>query len=148
SLRRFGNVACRNLERPMSEAGQTRSFSDVGSMSGLPDSGHGWAIKRPSLTPLADLGRQAPLHRLRAGGSGASVKNINVARYLGEQLPRSLICPSEGLSTGGNGSRFPSSRPRRQSDLIVLGARISTGSLRADPSESTAHQPKELRWSL
>jgi len=68
---------------------------------------------RPSLTPLADLGRsarRAPLHGLRAAGSGALVKNINVARYLGEQLPRSLICPKRS-STGGNGSRFPSCRP-------------------------------------
>jgi hypothetical protein len=24
--------------------GHTRSFGDVGSMSGLPESGHGWAI--------------------------------------------------------------------------------------------------------
>jgi hypothetical protein len=69
-----------------------------GSMSGSPKSGHDWGIydTHPSLTPLTDLGRlprQAPLHRLRAAGSGASVKNINVARYLGEQLPRSLICP-------------------------------------------------------
>jgi hypothetical protein len=28
----------------MSEWGQTRSFGDVGSMSGLPESGHDWAI--------------------------------------------------------------------------------------------------------
>jgi hypothetical protein len=28
----------------MSLVGQTRSFGDVGSMSGLPESGHGWAI--------------------------------------------------------------------------------------------------------
>jgi hypothetical protein len=27
-----------------SAVGQTRSFGDVGSMSGLPESGHGWAI--------------------------------------------------------------------------------------------------------
>ena len=29
---------------PMPQLGQTRSFGDVGSMSGLPASGHGWAI--------------------------------------------------------------------------------------------------------
>ena len=29
----------------MSESGQTRSFGDDGSMSGLPESGHGWAIR-------------------------------------------------------------------------------------------------------
>src|ERR1700730_4261555 len=28
----------------MPQLGQTRSFGDVGSMSGLPESGHGWAI--------------------------------------------------------------------------------------------------------
>jgi hypothetical protein len=28
----------------MSQMGQTQSFGDVGSMSGLPESGHGWAI--------------------------------------------------------------------------------------------------------
>src|SRR6516225_6519868 len=39
--------------------GQTRSFGDVGSMSGLPESGHGWAIHeyrpliRPSCLPFA-----------------------------------------------------------------------------------------------
>src|SRR5262245_66625733 len=33
-----------------SATGQTRSFGDVGSMSGLPESGHGWAIYE--YTPL------------------------------------------------------------------------------------------------
>jgi hypothetical protein len=28
----------------MSALGHDRSFGDVGSMSGLPESGHGWAI--------------------------------------------------------------------------------------------------------
>jgi hypothetical protein len=28
----------------MSVVGETRSLGDVGSMSGLPESGHGWAI--------------------------------------------------------------------------------------------------------
>jgi hypothetical protein len=28
----------------MSSLGQTRSFYDIGSMSGLPECGHGWAI--------------------------------------------------------------------------------------------------------
>src|SRR6516164_7577203 len=44
------------LARQMSASGQTRSFGDVGSMSGLPESGHGWAIMgtRPNTT-LADL---------------------------------------------------------------------------------------------
>jgi hypothetical protein len=32
---------------------QTRSFGDVGSMSGLPESGHGWAIYE--YTPLGIL---------------------------------------------------------------------------------------------
>jgi hypothetical protein len=43
----------------MSVQGQTRSFGFVGSMSGLPESGHGWAIyePRPSiLTALSALG--------------------------------------------------------------------------------------------
>jgi hypothetical protein len=64
------------------------------------------------------------------------------------RLRARAFAQSEGLSTGGNGSGFPSSRPKRQSDLIVFGARISTGSLSADPSEATARQPMELRWSL
>jgi len=33
-----------NPDPRMSLVGQTRSFGDVGSMSGLPESGHGWAI--------------------------------------------------------------------------------------------------------
>ena len=37
-------LRCESLEPRMSQRGQTRSFGDVGSMSGLPDSGHGWAI--------------------------------------------------------------------------------------------------------
>jgi hypothetical protein len=32
------------IDRRMAEMGQTQSFGDVGSMSGLPESGHGWAI--------------------------------------------------------------------------------------------------------
>jgi len=35
---------CEISTRPMSLVGQTRSFGDVGSMSGLPESGHGSAI--------------------------------------------------------------------------------------------------------
>jgi hypothetical protein len=30
--------------RPMAAVGQTRSFGEVGSMSGLPESGQDWAI--------------------------------------------------------------------------------------------------------
>src|SRR5262245_62263544 len=38
----------RNNERRLtSESGQTQSFGDVGSMSGLPENGHGWAIYEP-----------------------------------------------------------------------------------------------------
>jgi hypothetical protein len=37
-------LRCESLEPPMSQLGQTRSFGFVGSMSGLPESGHGWAI--------------------------------------------------------------------------------------------------------
>jgi hypothetical protein len=37
-------LRCESLEPRMSQRGQTRSFGDVGSMSGLPESGHGWAI--------------------------------------------------------------------------------------------------------
>jgi hypothetical protein len=32
----------------MSEMGQARSFGDVGSMSGLPQSGRGWSDGHPS----------------------------------------------------------------------------------------------------
>ncbi len=34
--------------------GQTRSFGDVGSMSGLPGSGHGWAIYEPAVGERAE----------------------------------------------------------------------------------------------
>ena len=33
-------LRCESLEPPMSQMGHTRSFGDVGSMSGLPESGH------------------------------------------------------------------------------------------------------------
>ena len=51
--------------------GQTRSFGDVGSMSGLPESGHGWAI-------YEDGGRGAegvepPSHWAASGGTVVSV---------------------------------------------------------------------------
>jgi hypothetical protein len=36
---------------PYFRLGQTRSFGDVGSMSGLPESGHGWALH--AYTPSA-----------------------------------------------------------------------------------------------
>jgi hypothetical protein len=42
----------------MSQLGQTRSFGDVGSMSGLPESGHGWAIHE--YTPWERKGRPRP----------------------------------------------------------------------------------------
>jgi hypothetical protein len=41
---RSAAVALRDFEPLMTEMGQIRSFGDVGSMSGLPESGHGWAI--------------------------------------------------------------------------------------------------------
>jgi hypothetical protein len=34
--------------------GQTRSFGDVRSMSGLPESGHGWAIYEPAVGERAE----------------------------------------------------------------------------------------------
>jgi len=34
---------------PKTAWGQTRSFGDGGSMSGLPESGHGWAIYEPAV---------------------------------------------------------------------------------------------------
>ena len=51
-------------------------------MSGLPKSGHDWAITRPTLTPLADLGRsagQAPLHGLHALGIAAADDDAEIA---------------------------------------------------------------------
>src|SRR5262249_51940573 len=74
----------------MSGWGQTQSFGHVGPMSGLPKSGHDWAMStRPSLTPLADLGRsarQAPLHRLHAAGIAAAGDDAEVAAGLPECL--------------------------------------------------------------
>ena len=61
---------------------QTRPRGHVGSMSGLPKSGHDWAITRPTLTPLADLGRsagQAPLHGLHALGIAAADDDAEIA---------------------------------------------------------------------
>ena len=60
-------------------------------MSGLPKSGHDWAIygTRPSLTPLADLGRsagQAPLRRLHAAGIAAANDDAEVGARLRERL--------------------------------------------------------------
>jgi hypothetical protein len=37
----------------MSQMGHNRSFGDVGSMSGLPESGHGWATMNYDSTPAA-----------------------------------------------------------------------------------------------
>jgi hypothetical protein len=51
-------LRCESLEPPMSQL-ETRSFGDVGSMSGLLKSGHGWAIVHalaatdPSLSELS-----------------------------------------------------------------------------------------------
>jgi hypothetical protein len=47
----------------MSQMGQTRSFGDVGSMSCLPESGHGWAIYE--YTPYVHV-RYLPCARPRA----------------------------------------------------------------------------------
>ena len=56
-------------------------------MPGLPKSGHDWAIMstRPSLTPLADVGRsagQAPLHGVRPAGVGAADDNVEIGTRL------------------------------------------------------------------
>jgi hypothetical protein len=45
----------------MSGSGHTRSFGDVGLVSGLPESGHGWTIKEytpecPSIPKFANEG--------------------------------------------------------------------------------------------
>jgi hypothetical protein len=64
-------------------------------MSGLPKSGHDWAIYEhtPEL-PLADLGRsagQAPLHRLHAAGIAAGGDDAEFGARLFEAL-----CVGEG----------------------------------------------------
>jgi hypothetical protein len=42
ALRLFGETAAlRDFDPAYARLGQTRSFGDVGSMSGLPESGHG-----------------------------------------------------------------------------------------------------------
>src|SRR5215831_21413643 len=113
---------------PKAASGRTRSFGHVGSMSGLPKSGHDWAMNtRPSLTPLADLGRsagQAPLHRLHAAGIAAGGDDaklgarlferaridvglggglLDVARMLGATCKRVL-------EEAGHGQRLPQTR--------------------------------------
>jgi hypothetical protein len=57
-------------------------------MSGLPESGHDWAIYEytPELTPLADLGAQAPLHGLHAAGIAAASDDAEVGARLPERL--------------------------------------------------------------
>jgi hypothetical protein len=39
------------LDAPMSDSGQSRSFGDIGSMSGLLESGRGWAIFEYASSP-------------------------------------------------------------------------------------------------
>src|SRR5262249_1185834 len=82
---------CRTNWPTTAAPGQTRSFGDVGSMSGLPKSGRDWRFMstRPSLTPLADLGRsagQAPLHCLHAAGIATAGDDAEVAAGLPECL--------------------------------------------------------------
>jgi hypothetical protein len=56
-----------------SVVGQTRSYGDVGSMSGLPESGHDWAIYE--YTPLEEQGtsrtRVRPAEELTSGTKSA-----------------------------------------------------------------------------
>jgi hypothetical protein len=42
------------IDRRMAEMGQTRSCGPGGSMSGLPESGHGWAIYEPAVGERAE----------------------------------------------------------------------------------------------
>ena len=56
----------------MSESGQTRPFGDAGSMSGLPESGHGWAIYE-----------YMPPANIRAVARSRSLTNLMVDRQFG-----------------------------------------------------------------
>ena len=54
-LRGHGTVLAQSCcNAAMSASGQTRSFGDVGPVSGLPESGHGWAIYEPAVGGRAE----------------------------------------------------------------------------------------------
>jgi cold shock protein len=76
----------------MSESGQTRLFNDVGSMSGLPESGHGWRFMSTCPRQLSSRHQQLParldlirLHLPRLADAGAS--RFNTDRGFGFILP-------------------------------------------------------------
>jgi len=60
----------------MSLVGQTRSFGDVGLMSGLPESGHGWAIYEYAPGDRVDRGRRG----LTSPGSVVGARSIDRSR--------------------------------------------------------------------
>ena len=82
--------ASQQVRLPMSQMGQTRTFGDVGSMSGLPESGHGWAIyeythhERPAGAASGARGH------LGGGDGGISGKLASVAGFsprVGQEAP-------------------------------------------------------------
>ena len=110
----------------MSGWGQIRSFGFVGLMSGLPESGHGWAIYEPLLVAviLTDkLRMHRPLRRRRAGldsivlpvrvfpvGSrGSTITWPPRGRRDGDPL----VVSGQGVSVGGGGCTAPLSRSLR-----------------------------------
>jgi hypothetical protein len=71
---KWGSMVCLHSSSPashMSVEGQTRSFGDVGSMSGLPESGHGWAIYE--CTPRSRDLIVAPVDFRTSGNQGTVV---------------------------------------------------------------------------
>src|SRR5215813_15637019 len=76
---------------PKAASGRARSFGDVARSPGCPkaDTTGRFMSTRPSLTPLADLGRSAgqrPLHGLHAAGIAAGGDDAEVGARLPERL--------------------------------------------------------------
>ena len=88
-----------------SALGQTRSFGFVGSMSGLPESGHGWAIYEPLLVVVI-LTDKLRMHRpLRRRGAG--LDSI--------VLPVRIFPSARATQSGARGLVRPTRRrPRRR----------------------------------
>jgi hypothetical protein len=84
---------CESLEPPMSQMGQSRSFGDVGSMSGLPESGNRSALLRCRKGAISDTGPATPSPRRTGEAIGAQaaalaeLSRAALARRLSQPQP-------------------------------------------------------------
>jgi hypothetical protein len=77
-------VHCTKMRLLMSVQGQIRPFGDVGSMSGLPESGHGWAIYEPAVGGRAERPtKKGPARR----GAGVKEAGVGLSRLLRSIVP-------------------------------------------------------------